>query len=42
MAAVNSALQRARATLATHDLTQDRAPLSDVQSHLLERYVSPY
>jgi RNA polymerase sigma-70 factor (ECF subfamily) len=42
VAAVNSALQRARATLATHDLSQERAPLSDVQSHLLERYVNAF
>jgi RNA polymerase sigma-70 factor (ECF subfamily) len=42
VAAVNSALQRARATLATHDLSQDRAPLSDVQSHLLERYLNAF
>jgi RNA polymerase sigma-70 factor, ECF subfamily len=42
VAAVNSALQRARATLATHDLSQDRAPLSGEQSSLLERYVDAF
>ncbi|ATB28655.1 sigma-70 family RNA polymerase sigma factor [Melittangium boletus] len=42
VAAVNSALQRARATLATHDLTQARAPLSDTQSTLLDRYVEAF
>lgn len=42
VAAVNSALQRARATLATLDFTQDRAPLSDTQSTLLERYVHAF
>jgi len=42
VAAVNSALQRARATLATHDLTQARAPLSDAQSTLLDRYVEAF
>jgi RNA polymerase sigma-70 factor (ECF subfamily) len=42
VAAVNSALQRARATLATHDLSQARAPLSDSQSELLDRYVHAF
>jgi RNA polymerase sigma-70 factor (ECF subfamily) len=42
IAAVNSALQRARATLATHDLTQARAPLSDAQSTLVDRYVHAF
>ncbi|MDY7224964.1 sigma-70 family RNA polymerase sigma factor [Hyalangium rubrum] len=42
VAAVNSALQRARATLAAHDLTQGRAPLSDAQSTLLDRYVHAF
>ncbi|MCY1081003.1 sigma-70 family RNA polymerase sigma factor [Archangium lansingense] len=42
VASVNSALQRARATLATRDLTQDRAPLSDAQSTLLNRYVEAF
>jgi len=41
VAAVNSALQRARATLASRDLA-DPAPLSDEQSRLLERYVSAF
>lgn len=41
VASVNSALQRARATLATHDLTP-RAPLSGTQSTLLERYVHAF
>jgi RNA polymerase sigma-70 factor (ECF subfamily) len=43
VAAVNSALQRARATLAaTRDLTDVRAPLSDTQSKLVERYVDAF
>jgi len=42
VAAVNSALQRARATLATHDLDHPRAPLSDAQSTLLNRYVDAF
>ncbi|WNG41234.1 sigma-70 family RNA polymerase sigma factor [Archangium violaceum] len=42
VASVNSALQRARATLATRDLSQARAPLSDAQSSLLDRYVSAF
>ncbi|AKJ06521.1 RNA polymerase sigma-70 factor (ECF subfamily) [Archangium gephyra] len=42
VASVNSALQRARATLATRDLTQARAPLSDAQSTLLNRYVEAF
>jgi RNA polymerase sigma-70 factor (ECF subfamily) len=42
VAAVNSALQRARATLATRDLGLARAPLSDDQSSLLERYVDAF
>jgi RNA polymerase sigma-70 factor, ECF subfamily len=42
VASVNSALQRARATLATHDLTQVRAPLSDAQSTLVDRYVEAF
>ncbi|KFA93586.1 sigma-70 family RNA polymerase sigma factor [Archangium violaceum] len=41
-ASVNSALQRARATLATRDLSQARAPLSDAQSTLLDRYVEAF
>lgn len=42
VASVNSALQRARATLATRDLTQARAPLSDSQSTLLDSYVTAF
>jgi RNA polymerase sigma-70 factor (ECF subfamily) len=42
VAAVNSALQRARATLATRDLTDVRAPLSDAQTTLLARYVDAF
>lgn len=42
VAAVNSALQRARATLATRDLRLAKAPLSDDQSSLLERYVDAF
>jgi RNA polymerase sigma-70 factor (ECF subfamily) len=42
VAAVNSALQRARETLATRDLTQARAPLSDSQSSLVDRYVHAF
>jgi RNA polymerase sigma-70 factor (ECF subfamily) len=42
VAAVNSALQRARATLASRDLSEARAPLSDAQSTLLERYVDAF
>lgn len=37
--AINSALQRARATLAARDLEDPRASLSEEQSKLLERYV---
>jgi RNA polymerase sigma-70 factor, ECF subfamily len=42
VAAVNSALQRARATLATHDLTQARAPLDEAQSRLVDDYVTAF
>jgi RNA polymerase sigma-70 factor, ECF subfamily len=42
VAAVNSALQRARATLATRDLEGARAPLSGEQARLLERYVAAF
>ncbi|ATB35631.1 RNA polymerase sigma factor [Cystobacter fuscus] len=42
VASVNSALQRARATLATHDLTQARTPLSDAQSTLVDQYVEAF
>ncbi len=40
-AAVNSALQRARATLARHDLG-DPAPLCESQARLLDRYVDAF
>jgi RNA polymerase sigma-70 factor (ECF subfamily) len=42
VASVNSALQRARATLATRDLTEARGPLSDAQASLLDRYVEAF
>ena len=42
VAAVNSALQRARATLARRNVSDGHAPLSDVQSTLLERYVDAF
>jgi RNA polymerase sigma-70 factor, ECF subfamily len=42
VAAVNSALQRARATLSTRDLHDHRAPLSESQSRLLARYVDAF
>ena len=42
VAAVNSALQRARATLSTRDLEAARAPLPDVQVSLLDRYVDAF
>ncbi|HTN92270.1 MAG TPA: sigma-70 family RNA polymerase sigma factor [Sorangium sp.] len=42
VASVNSALQRARATLATRDLTGARAPLSDAQAVLVDRYVDAF
>ena len=42
VAAVNSALQRARATLAARDLSAGRAPLSAAQSELLARYVEAF
>jgi RNA polymerase sigma-70 factor, ECF subfamily len=41
-AAVNSALQRARATLAGRDLAELRGPLSDEQASLVRRYVSAF
>src|SRR5215831_8267541 len=41
VASVNSALQRARATIAAHDLTQSE-PAGDVDSELLERYVAAF
>ncbi|WP_242344147.1 sigma-70 family RNA polymerase sigma factor [Anaeromyxobacter terrae] len=40
--AVNSALQRARATLATRDLGEARSTLSAEQSALLDRYVAAF
>ncbi|WP_075097529.1 sigma-70 family RNA polymerase sigma factor [Sandaracinus amylolyticus] len=42
VAAVNSALQRARATLATRDLETARAPLTDAQSSLVDRFVEAF
>jgi RNA polymerase sigma-70 factor (ECF subfamily) len=42
VAGVNSALQRARATLATRDLGDGRVSLSGEQSKLLERYVEAF
>ena len=42
VAAVNSALQRARATLATRNVGPARMELSDEQSKLLERYVEAF
>lgn len=41
-AAINSALQRARATLATRDLSLAPAPLSSEQHVLLDRYVDAF
>jgi RNA polymerase sigma-70 factor (ECF subfamily) len=40
--AVNSALQRARATLASRNVTLAAEPLSDAQASLLERYVDAF
>lgn len=42
VAAINSALQRARATLASRDLEDPSASLSEEQSKLLERYVEAF
>lgn len=42
VAAVNSALQRARATLATRNVAAANEPLSDAQSTLLDRYVDAF
>jgi RNA polymerase sigma-70 factor (ECF subfamily) len=42
VASINSALQRARATLAARDLTDTRAPLSDAQQTLVDRYVDAF
>lgn len=41
-AAVNSALQRARATLSTHDLASSRGELSETQTALVARYVDAF
>src|SRR5262249_6751996 len=40
--AVNSALQRARATLASRDVSTSTAPLSSEQSSLVERYADAF
>lgn len=40
--AVNSALQRARATLATKEITSTPTALSDAQAQLVERYVDAF
>jgi len=42
VAAVNSALQRARATLATRDLGVASGSLSDAEAELLDRYVAAF
>jgi RNA polymerase sigma-70 factor (ECF subfamily) len=42
VAAVNSALQRARATVAARQGTTTTAPLSDEQSSLLDKYVEAF
>jgi RNA polymerase sigma-70 factor (ECF subfamily) len=42
VAAVNSALQRARATLASRDVTVSNEPLPEPQSMLLDRYVDAF
>jgi len=42
VAAVNSALQRARASLATRDLGESRDRLSDTQVALVDRYVAAF
>jgi RNA polymerase sigma-70 factor, ECF subfamily len=42
VAAVNSALQRARATLTTRDLGEARASLSGAQAALVDRYVAAF
>ncbi|HWB15745.1 MAG TPA: sigma-70 family RNA polymerase sigma factor [Vicinamibacterales bacterium] len=42
VAAVNSALQRARATIARRDPVSARGPLSDEQAALLNRYVDAF
>ena len=42
MAAVNSALQRARSTLARRDIRRSADPLSDAQAALLEQYMDAF
>jgi RNA polymerase sigma-70 factor (ECF subfamily) len=42
VAAVNSALQRARATLATRELGEARTELTDAQAALVDRYVAAF
>jgi RNA polymerase sigma-70 factor (ECF subfamily) len=42
VAAVNSALQRARATLASRDLAASRVDLTDEQASLVDRYVDAF
>jgi RNA polymerase sigma-70 factor (ECF subfamily) len=42
VASVNSALQRARATLETSDVGADRAPLDEADRELLSRYVKAF
>jgi RNA polymerase sigma-70 factor (ECF subfamily) len=42
VASVNSALQRARATLETSDVGADRAPLDEADRELLSRYVAAF
>ncbi|AUX39710.1 DNA-directed RNA polymerase sigma-70 factor [Sorangium cellulosum] len=42
VASINSALQRARATLSTRDLGDARVSLSDDQSALVDRYVTAF
>jgi len=42
VASVNSALQRARATLEASDVNADRAPLDDADRELLTRYVKAF
>jgi RNA polymerase sigma-70 factor (ECF subfamily) len=42
VASINSALQRARATLASRNVAEAREPLSEEQAKLLERYVEAF
>ncbi|HEY0840046.1 MAG TPA: sigma-70 family RNA polymerase sigma factor [Vulgatibacter sp.] len=42
VASVNSALQRARATLSTKDVSHDKGPLTDTQAKLVARYVHAF